>query len=153
MYYITKVKGFIVVLLLAISAINKARIESPIKWSYAAKKLNATEAMLYLKADIQSGWHIYSVNQKDGGPVKTNFSFTASKDFMLIGKVVEPKSVKKHEEVFDMDVFYFENSVIFTQKVKLNKPQTVIKGKVEFMACTDKECLPPAEVDFSIHIK
>ncbi|MGV3466400.1 MAG: protein-disulfide reductase DsbD domain-containing protein [Heyndrickxia sp.] len=102
---------------------------------------------------MQTDWHIYSVNQKEGGPEKTSCTFFPSKDFTLIGKVQEPKPTKKHEEVFGMDVFYFERSVVFTQKIKLNKPGTVVKGKLSFMACTSEQCLPPDEVSFSIPVK
>ena len=46
-----------------------------------------------------------------------------------------------------------KQKVVFKQKVKLNKAATVVKGKVEFMVCDDKQCLPPSEVMFSIPVK
>lgn len=130
-----------------------AQIQSPVKWSYVGKKTSSTEAAIYIKASINNGWHIYSINQKEGGPNKTVFSFTPSKDFDLIGKVIEPKPITKFEEVFDMNVMYFEKSVVFSQKIKLKAKQVTVKGKVEFMVCTNKECLPPDEVAFSIPVK
>ena len=40
------------------------------------------------------------------------------------------------------------------QKVKLKKNvKTVISGTVEFMACTDEECLPPQTVTFSMPLE
>lgn len=130
-----------------------AQIEKPVTWSYAAKKVSKTEAILYIKATIEDKWHIYSQNIKDGGPVKTTFSFSPSKDFGLLGKTTEPKAIVKYESTFKMNVSYFENSVIFQQKIKLNKATTVVKGKVEFMVCNDKQCLPPEEVEFSVPVK
>jgi hypothetical protein len=47
------------------------QVLSPVKWSYAAKKISQNEADIYLKATIDDGWHIYSTAQKDGGPIKT----------------------------------------------------------------------------------
>jgi len=67
--------------------------------------------------------------------------------------LVEPKPVTKFENAFKMNVSYFENSVIFQQKIKLKKDQTSIKGKVEYMVCNDKKCLPPEDIDFSIPVK
>lgn len=144
---ITLILGFIV--------FNKvqAQIEKPVKWSYAAKKINAKEALLYLKADIQSRWHIYSVSQQPGGPVKTSIIFNKSKDFTLLGEIIEPKPIQKHEEVFDMDVFYFEKSVVFQQKIKLKGSQTTVKGNVEFMVCTTEQCLPAETIEFSIKVE
>jgi len=130
-----------------------AQIEKPITWSYAAKKISKTEAILYLKANIEDRWHVYSLHGKDGGPVKTTFTFTPSKDFKLVGKPVEPKGIVKYEDTFKMNVTYFEKQVVFQQKINLLKSKTIVKGKVEFMACNDRQCLPPEEIRFSIPIK
>src|SRR5690606_23388852 len=130
-----------------------AQIKTPVKWAYAAKKLNDKEAVVLIKATIEKGWHIYSQHIKPGGPVPTSFTFTKSADYTPIGKTTEPKGISHFEKVFDMDVVYFENAVVFQQKVKLNKPTTTVKGSIEFMVCNDKECLPPDELSFSVPIK
>lgn len=136
---------------LIITASAQAQVEAHVKWSYAAKKVSATEAVVFLKATIDNGWHIYSQTVKEGGPVKTSFTFTPSKEYALVGKTIEPKPVTKFEKVFGMNVGYFENSVIFQQKVRL-KSQNVksVSGKLEFMTCNDQKCLPPDEVTFSV---
>lgn len=140
------------VLLATVSA--KAQIINPVHWSYAAKKTSPTEAVVLLKATMDNGWHIYSQNVKEGGPIKTSFTFDASPAYALVGKTQEPKAITKLEKTFDMEVSYFENAVIFQQKVKLkgNGPVTV-KGKLEYMSCNDQKCLPPDEVAFSIPVK
>jgi DsbC/DsbD-like thiol-disulfide interchange protein len=143
-------------LLLAVSFLSSglfAQILQPVKWSYAAKKISKTDAVLLIKATIDNGWHIYSTQQKEGGPVKTSIDFTPSKDYALNGALAEPKPVTKMEQVFKMNVLYFEKSVIFQQKIKLKKDQTNIKGKVEYMVCNDKQCLPPDNIDFNIPVK
>ncbi|RWY52252.1 protein-disulfide reductase DsbD N-terminal domain-containing protein [Mucilaginibacter gilvus] len=144
-------KLFLMVAALVLTAAAHAQIETPVKWSYAAKKVSATEAVVYLKATIQKDWHIYSQTVKEGGPVKTSFTFTKSKDYAPIGKTVEPKPISKYEKVFSMNVGYFENSVVFSQKIKLKSAKaTAVTGKLEFMVCNDAKCLPPDEVAFSI---
>jgi thiol:disulfide interchange protein DsbD len=130
-----------------------AQLENPVSWAYVAKKINKNEAMLYIKATIDPSWHLYSQTLKPGGPNKTSFTFTPSKDYTLVGKTIEPKPITKYEKVFNMNVSYFEDEVIFQQKIKLNKASTAVKGKVEFMVCNDKSCLPPSEVSFSIPVK
>jgi len=136
---------------LIISAGAFAQIEAPVKWSYASKRLSNTEAVVFLRATMQRGWHIYSMNVKDGGPIKTSFTFSPSKEYSVIGKPVEPKPVTKYEKSFSMDVSYFENSVVFQQKVHLKSPKaSVVKGKLEYMTCNDMKCLPPEDLDFSI---
>lgn len=130
-----------------------AQILTPVKWSYAAKRTSKTEAVVLIKATIERGWHLYSQNVKEGGPIPTSFSFTPSKTYSLVGKTVEPKPVVKFEKVFNMSIGYFENSVVFQQKVALKAAQPVVKGKLEFMVCNDSKCLPPEEVNFSIPVK
>ncbi len=144
-------KIFLLAGILMISACAFAQIESPVKWSYASKRISNTEAVVFLRATIQDGWHIYSMNVKEGGPIKTSFDFAPSKDYSLDGKPSEPQAVTKYESAFSMNVSYFEKSVTFQQKIKLkNANATEVKGKLEYMTCNDKKCLPPETVDFSI---
>jgi DsbC/DsbD-like thiol-disulfide interchange protein len=138
-----------IALLISIGAY--AQIETPVKWSYGSKKTSTTEAVVFLKATIQDGWHIYSLNVKDGGPIKTSFIFAPSKEYALVGKPSEPTPVTKFEKSFNMNVSYFEKEVIFQQKIKLKSPTaSVVKGKLEYMTCNDRKCLPPDDIDFSI---
>jgi hypothetical protein len=130
-----------------------AQIETPVTWSYAQKKVSSTEAIVYIKATIQNGWHIYSQTVKPGGPVKTTIKFNPSKEFTKVGPTIEPKPLSKFEKVFDMNVGYFENSVVFQQKIKLNKPATTVTGTIEFMVCDESKCLPPDEIKFSVLVK
>jgi thiol:disulfide interchange protein DsbD len=146
-------KLLVLMTVLMISASAFAQIESPVKWAYAAKRISPTEAVVFIRATIDDGWHIYSTNQKEGGPVKTSFSFTPSKDYVLVGKIAEPAPVTKFEKSFSMDVLYFENTVTFQQKVHLKTAgATTIKGKLDYMTCNDHKCLPPDEVEFTIPV-
>ncbi|WP_353134538.1 protein-disulfide reductase DsbD domain-containing protein [Pseudopedobacter sp.] len=146
-------KNILAVLLVFFAIDTQAQILNPVKWSYASKKINDKEAVIFLKATIQPGWNIYSQYVEDGGPVPTSFKFVPAKAYSLTGKTIEPKPLSKFEKTFNMNVSYFHNSVVFQQKVKLNAKETVVKGTLEYMACNDKQCLPPKEVEFSIVVK
>jgi DsbC/DsbD-like thiol-disulfide interchange protein len=137
-------------LLLSLSA--SSQILKPVKWSYAAKKTSATEATVLIKATMGDGWHIYAQDLPEGGPLKTTFAFTSDKSFSLKGKVAEPKPLTKFEKVFGTNVNYFEKEVVFQQKIKLTGAETLVKGTVEFMICSDKQCLPPQTIDFTIPV-
>jgi hypothetical protein len=151
---IAQMKRLVIITLLLISVtIAQAQILTPVKWSYAAKRISKTEAVVVLKATMQPGWYIYSQFVDEGGPIPTSFKFTPSKAYSVVGKTSEPKALEKFEKTFSMNVRYFENSVMFQQKVKLAAAQAVVKGKLEFMACNDSKCLPPEEIAFSVAIK
>ncbi|MFC3199164.1 protein-disulfide reductase DsbD N-terminal domain-containing protein [Parapedobacter deserti] len=139
--------------LLFFCALGYGQILDPVKWSYAAKKVSKDEAVLFLKADIDAGWHLYSQHVDEGGPVKTTFAFAPSGQYELVGKTAEPQPIKKYEEVFGMEVAYFEKQAVFQQRIKLKAGQTVVKGTVEYMVCDDQQCLPPDERTFAITVK
>jgi DsbC/DsbD-like thiol-disulfide interchange protein len=130
-----------------------AQILTPVKWAYGFKKTGKQEAVIFIKATIDEGWHVYSQTVKEGGPVKTTFTFAASKAYTLVGKTQEPTPVTRYEKAFTMNVSFFEKSVIFQQKVKLKTGQAVVKGTLEYMTCNDKQCLPPETVEFSVAVK
>lgn len=130
-----------------------AQIVTPVKWAYAAKKTSATEVTVFLKATIDAGWHIYSQNVKDGGPIKTSFTFAKSKDYTLVGPAIEPKPETRFEKSFNMDVSFFEKEVVFQQKIKLKSANVkAITGQLEYMVCNDSKCLPPDDVNFTIPV-
>jgi DsbC/DsbD-like thiol-disulfide interchange protein len=142
---------FCALCLISLSAYSQ--ILKPVTWSYAAKRTSPTTATVFIKATVDQGWHLYSQFVKDGGPVKTSFTFPSSAAYTLIGTTTEPKAITKYESTFKMDVSYFEKSVVFQQKIKLKGKTAAVKGSVEFMVCDDKQCLPPEQVDFSIPVK
>ena len=136
-----------------IALTTRAQILTPVHWSYGAKKLNKNEAVIFIKATIDDGWHVYSQYVKDGGPIKTTFTFPASPEYTLVGKTIEPTPITRNEKVFKMDVSFFEKEVVFQQKIKLKAGQATVKGTLEYMTCNDHQCLPPDDIDFSIPVK
>ncbi|AIM39229.1 protein-disulfide reductase DsbD domain-containing protein [Sphingobacterium sp. SG20118] len=142
----------IAVLFFAISG-AVAQIHDPVKFTVASKKLNSKEAVIFIKATIQDGWHIYSQNVGENGPIPTSFTFPASKEYTLNGKTAEPKPATKYEEVFKMNVGYFAKEVVFQQKVKLTNGTATVKGSVEYQACDKSQCLPPTDYAFTVTIK
>jgi len=140
-------------LLMAVIIKSQAQILEPVHWSYAAKKTSPTEATIFLKATIDNGWHVYSQFVKEGGPVKTTITFTPSAQYALVNKTIEPKPITRMEKVFNMNVSFFENSVIFQQKIKMKKGEATVKGTIEYMTCNDEKCLPPTTEEFTVPVK
>ena len=71
--------------------------------------------------------------------------------FEFVGEIQKNPEAEKHfDETFQMNVGYFSNQTVLTQKIKLNSDNEIsIKGYVLFMSCNDETCTPPEEVDFS----
>lgn len=124
--------------------------DNPVKWTFSFKKIKGDSAVLLLQAKIESGWHLYSQKVQSGGPVKTSFEFEDGTGYEVVGATAEPVSIEKFEPVFTIRVNYFENSVVFKQKIYLKTAHPIIKGNVEYMVCNDKQCMPPKITDFKI---
>lgn len=128
------------------------QLVDPVKWSYRVEQ-KGQEATLIFKATVDKGWHVYSQLIPDGGPIPTTFTFTTDNNYVLVGKVTEPKGEEVFDSNFDMKLKYFENTAEFKQKIKLTSNKAFkIKGVVESMACNDKNCTPPNPVDFEFSI-
>jgi len=147
-----KVPGLILISLI-ITSVSKAqfKITSPVKWSYAASTAKNSEAVVYLKATIENGWHIYAQNGAPK-PLETSFIFAKDRNYVIVGSTKEPKAAVKFEKALKSNVSYFEKSVVFQQKVKLINNKAVVKGKLEFTVCNAKECRPAEEIEFSIPV-
>ena len=129
-----------------------------IKWNYTAKKISGDIYDVHLTARIANPWHLYSQHMKEGGPIPTSIRFASDSLLVLVGVVQEKGNpVTMHEQVFNVDVTYYTDSVDFVQRVKLKKPlpgaKTSISGTIEFMICTDEQCLPPATVSFKLPLE
>ena len=142
-------------LALAVIALAGAQAQSnKVNWTFSSKKVADGTYEVHLKADISGNWHLYAQNVGVEGPIPTSFTFTKNPLVSLSGTPKEVgKVIKKNEEVWGGVVNYYENTVDFVQTVKVKgKAKTNLAGKLEYMVCNDKECLPPTEVPFSVAI-
>lgn len=148
-------KKFISLLLITLGLFTglKAQIYDPVKWNTSVEKVSDSAFYLVTTATIQSGWHLYSQNVPDGGPIPTTFVYKTNEQFELQKNTIEPNGIEIDDQVFEMRIKYFEHEAVFKQLIKINNSDlSVINGEVEFMVCDDKNCLPPTiqELEFKI---
>jgi hypothetical protein len=126
-----------------------------VQWKFESKKIADKKYEVKLIATMKDPWHIYSTTTPDGGPLPTTISFSKNPLTVIDGKIREVGKMESHfEKVFDIDTRYFNNKVEFVQVVSVKgNAKTNLTGTVEYMACTDRECLPPRSVPFSIALK
>lgn len=141
------------IILFSLMCATVTHAQAIVAWKFSATKTGKNTATLSYTATIDPGWHLYSIQQGEGGPVPTTFTLEPSNKYVLAGDVVEPTPIKEINTLFMMEVGYFEKEVTFTQKVKLKARQTTIKGNVNFMACNEMQCIPPITTPFIITIK
>jgi hypothetical protein len=144
----------LVVSALLVSLISSAQSDV-VQWKFESKKIADKKYEVKLIATMKDAWHIYSTTTPDGGPLPTTISFSKNPLTVIDGKIKEVGKMESHfEKVFDIDTRYFNNKVEFVQVVSVKgNAKTNLTGTVEYMACTDRECLPPRSVPFSIALK
>ena len=105
--------------------------------------------MITFSATINSGWHMYSTNVVPDGPTPTTINIEKISGAKLEGALTPAQNpIKKYEDMFGTDVYFFENTASFSQKVKLLGGKYEIEGYLEYGACNDENCIPPTAVDF-----
>nr|WP_320036891.1 cytochrome c biogenesis protein CcdA [uncultured Bacteroides sp.] len=143
-------RSFFSLTLLLLASCIYAQIQEPVKFSSKFKALSDTEAEITFTGSIESGWHVYSVNLPSGGPISATFNTDKIDGVKLVGKLTPTsKEISKYDKIFEMNLKYFEHSVVFVQKIKFTKPVYNIKGYLEYGACDDENCLPPTQVSFN----
>ena len=129
-----------------------AQIYEPIRWHVEQKATGEGTADLYLRASIDEGWHLYGLQLPEGGPLATSIVFTEVKNAQLVGEM-KPLSELHYEydANFDMELNWYTGEAVFVQSIAFDQADAVrIEGHVEYMACNDQTCLPPAEAPFAI---
>ena len=136
-----------VLLLFAVAV--QAQIQDPVKFNSELKIWAADEAEVVFTAAIDKGWHVYSTDLGDGGPISATFNVEKISGAEVVGKLKPVgKEISTFDKLFEMKVRYFENTAQFVQKLKLTGGAYQIEGYLEYGACNDENCLPPTQVPF-----
>lgn len=137
-----------------ISFSGYAQVFDPVKWETKTEKVSENEYELITTATIDAGWHLYSQDVPENGPIPTAFNFVENDNFELVGKTKEEDGHIVDDPVFGMKIKFFENKTEFRQRIKvLNKELSIVKGEVGFMVCDDEKCLPPNYIDLQFNLK
>ncbi len=127
----------------------QAQIQEPVKFKTELKKISDVEAEIIFTASIDEGWHVYSTDLGDGGPISATFNVDNKSGVELVGNLKPVgKEVAVFDKMFEMNVRYFEKTAQFSQKIKFTGGAYTIEGYLQFGACNDENCLPPTDVPF-----
>ena len=134
--------------LLCVAVVTFAQMHDPIKCESAWKIVSDGVAELRISATIDAGWHLYST-ELEGGPTAATLVVETIEGAHLDGKLTfEGKEIAKYDEMFGMEVRYFENQVTFVQRVIIEKADYKVEGYFQYGACDDENCMPPTDVPF-----
>jgi thiol:disulfide interchange protein len=154
MFQTRQLKFLVYFLLLVFPLVSYA--QNPTKWSLESdakgKTLKKDEVFkAKLKAEIEDGWHLYAVEQPEGGPFPTKITIPENLPFSINGKVESLKPTVKFDPNFKMETKFFDKQAEFSASVKTldaaNGDDLALN--VRFQVCNDTLCLPPKTVKVS----
>ena len=140
-------KALLTWICLVIALAVKAQMVDPVHFKAELKTGNGAEAEIVFHATIDQGWHVYSTEIGEDGPIEATFNVVKMDGAEVIGKLM-PKGnvIKKMDKLFGMELKYFEGEATFVQKIRFTKPEYDIDCYLEYGACSDASCMPPSEV-------
>ena len=127
----------------------QAQILDPVSFRTEFNKVSDDVAEIVFTATIDPGWHIYSTDLGEGGPISASFNLERATGAHEDGKLLPVGNEQAvYDKLFGMDVRYFEKTAKFVQRVRLEGGTYRLEGYLEYAACNDQNCLPPSEVPF-----
>ena len=93
-------KTFLLSCLLMVLGLTSAfaQIQDPVQFKYEWKVLSDTEAQIVFTGAIDEGWHVYSTNLPDGGPISATFNVEQIEGLELDGKMMpEGKEIESSD--------------------------------------------------------
>ena len=149
MIQMKKITMTVVMALTAVAAM--AQMMNPVHFKSELKTSKGAEAEIVFTATIDDGWHVYSTDLGNDGPIEATFNIEKMEGAETVGKL-QPKGnvIKKFDKMFEMELKYFEKQAQFVQKIKFTKPTYDIDCYLEYGACNDQSCLPPSEVSLKV---
>ncbi len=143
-------KAMTIAMLLLMAIMCQAQMADPVKFSARLKTNGTADGEIVFSGKIADGWHVYSTDLGEDGPIQATFHVDKKDGVELVGKLTpKGREISQMDPMFEMKLRYFEHSVKFVQKVKFTKPKYSIKCYLEFGACNDQMCMPPTQVNFS----
>ncbi len=129
-------------LLMAMVAIGSAWAVDAVKWTVKLVGDGTDSPSVQATAVITPGYHMYDMANPAGGSNPLEFFFDV-KGCKTDGKPKANKAyTKEYDDVFEVDQYFYEGTVVFTQKLKPTAPDYSVKVEIKGQACNDSGCVP-----------
>lgn len=117
--------------------------EEPVVWKTSIERVSNEQIDLQFDATIADQWHLYSLEEFEDGPLPTEFTFVYdSLKIQLKGKTTSGQPKVEFDQIFQIDLPYFDQAARFKQSFLLLDPNAKqISGEINYQACDDKVCI------------
>ena len=150
---ISVIVGLIAMIIFPTLSVNAQ--EQHAHWRTDVEELGKNLYRVSVTAIIDSTWHIYDTLRTEFGPNATIVDFTIGDNKRAVKEgdmQISSEPFRYYDDIYMMEIGYFEDSVTFSQDIRLKKKNAQVNIYVEWMACDDNNCLPLADQTLSISL-
>ena len=118
-----------------------AQMVQPVKWTTAIKMTGDKQGVVTMTANIGNGWHLYTNDIAQGGPLPLSVDWSSLDGVTLDGPLKADQAAHEEmDDMFDMKVKWWTGRVTLTQKFTANKPSFKLNGTIKYQCCNDESC-------------
>ena len=118
---------FLMTLFLWLSSLISAQMVEPIHFKAQLKPTQGDEAEIIFSATIDNGWHLYSTELGEDGPISASFHLNKADGVKTVGKLMpRGNEVSQVDNMVGIKLRFFEKTGAFVQTVKFTKKQSSI---------------------------
>jgi thiol:disulfide interchange protein len=128
-------------------------ILDPVKTTVSVEKKSEKIHSLKINAKMENGWHIYSNKIGEDGPIPSSVDWEPGGHYKLVGELneVSDHRIEGYDEIFEMKLIKYKESVDFVQDIEIIDPSKPVKGGFTYQTCDASKCLPPKTIAFTYH--
>lgn len=125
-------------------------MHKPVIWQAEVKNFDPDQgiATLVVHGTIEEGWHVYSSQMgPDDGPIPLGMVILENEDDYKLGALEESSDdvLSGFDEIFGVEVIKLKENFTISRQIEFGAQAGPLKGELEYMACTNIECIfPPA---------
>ena len=145
----------LLLLLIGASMVSVAAQETHAQWKAEVEQLEKNLYRVSMTAAIDSSWHIYDTLRTEFGPTATvaEFNVVDGRRAEKVGGVtISKEPYKYYDDIYMMEIGYFEETVTFSQDIRLKKKNAEVELYVEWMTCDENNCTTPQELAWTVSL-
>ncbi|MFY7787044.1 MAG: protein-disulfide reductase DsbD domain-containing protein, partial [Thermoflexibacteraceae bacterium] len=139
-------KRIFALIFLLISGVAQAQVVNPVKWTTAFGTKEATVGTtieVLISGKIDKGYYIYAADLDPNlGPLPTVIKFTPHASYELVGGLQFDTPKKKFDKIWDGEIKYHTEKVVFRQKIKVLAKNIQVAGTIGGQVCDEGTCVP-----------
>lgn len=140
-------------LLVALCTTFAARGAEAVTWTATLDSVSATGATVRVEGILAEGYHLYGFEMPAGDymPPATAMTLTLPEG-VTADKVTTQGDVAVHRDAsLGLDLPWLTGKPVLTARISFaDGTKGTVKGRVDYMPCTDSSCTPPAHYDFEL---